>query len=141
MNATMSVLTVGWLNRFTRPPADVETIDGRHIWACTVLDRAYERAIQAEHMPKVRPGSGWNIGWTGVYPEPKQWSPERKAAARRQNLRRRLQRRFPLFAAELEERELERRAHYYDPHCIEAGMDMRPVNPSFRHNGGPPLDC
>lgn len=135
----MSVLTVGWFNPNTQPPADAATIDGRLVWTCTVLDRAYERAIQEEHRPKVRPGSGWNYGWTCIYPEPRRWSAERKAATRRQNLRRRLQHRFPLFAAELEERELGRRPYYYDPFCIEAGTDLRPVNRQLGHNGGPPL--
>lgn len=138
-SSLMSVLTVGWLNPYTQPPADTDTIDGRLVWTCTVLDRAYERAVQEEHRPKVRPGSGWNYGWTCIYLEPRRWSAERKAATRRQNLRRHLQQRFPLFVAELEERELGRRPYYYDPLCIEAGTDLRPVNWQLGHNGGPPL--
>jgi len=135
----LSVLTVGWLNPHSLPPANVATIDGRLIWACTVLDRAEERAIKEEHMPTVVPGSGWNHGWTCILPQPRRWSADRKAAARRENLRRRLQHRFPLFAAELEQRELARRPYYYDPRCIEAGTDMQPISQSYRHNGGPAL--
>lgn len=137
---SMSVLTVGWLNPHTKPPADAVTLDGRLLWTCTVLDRAYERAIQEQHMPRVRPGSGWNQGWTHIAPEPRRWPAERKAAARRQNLRRRLESRYPLFAELLEEHELRRRPHYYDPAAIEAGTDLRPVNRQLGHNGGPPLD-
>ncbi|EFT2484982.1 theronine dehydrogenase [Salmonella enterica] len=43
----------------------------------------------------------------------RRWSDERKAAARRQNLERRVNRIAPLFADEFIERELETRADYF----------------------------
>ncbi|MBB2164544.1 hypothetical protein HLH26_08315 [Gluconacetobacter sp. 1b LMG 1731] len=50
---------------------------------------------------------------------PRRWSGERKAAARRRNLRRRLDRAVPLFADQLEADELARRPAYFDASSIE----------------------
>ncbi|MBB2199738.1 hypothetical protein HLH44_20295 [Gluconacetobacter sp. 1c LMG 22058] len=50
---------------------------------------------------------------------PKRWSGERKAAARRRNLRRRLERSMPLFAEQLEREELAKRPAYFDAKSIE----------------------
>lgn len=129
-----SELTVFWTNPWVPAPADVATFDdGRTAWTCTVLDRAFEKEIQAEHAPKFPLGSGWACGWAPVYTEePKRWKPERKATARRQNLRKRLDKKFPLFADLFEVQEIERRPDYFDAAAIEAGTDIRPVVDSFR---------
>ncbi|MDA8232771.1 MAG: hypothetical protein M0006_15680 [Magnetospirillum sp.] len=119
-------LCVFWSMPYKPVPEGSETLgDGRSVWACTVLDRTYENEIKGA-MPPFRPGSGWAYGWTPILPEPKRWSPERKAKHRRLNLRRRLDNKFPLFASVFEAQEIERRKFYFDPEAIEAGTDTLP---------------
>lgn len=53
----------------------------------------------------------------------RRWSDERKAAARRRNLARRVNRIAPLFADELIERELETRPEYFRGKSADKGRD------------------
>lgn len=124
--ASKSVIAVAWLNPYTTPPAEIDTINGKTRWACSVLDRAFEDEIRAEHAPEFRPGSGWCFSWSAISPPPKRWSPERKAKARRKCLRARIGKRLPLLVDQIEAVELGRRPHYYDPAAIEAGEDLGP---------------
>ncbi len=94
-----SSLSVSWRNRYTTPPAGTDVLeDGRTIWACTVLDRAFENEIRAVYAPDFAPGSGWSSGWSAINPAPARWSGVRKAQMRRRNLRARLDKRVPLLA-------------------------------------------
>lgn len=61
-----------------------------------------------------RPGEGYAICWELVSQKPpRRWSAEAKARARRRNLRRRLERRYPLFAEMFIAEELARRPSYF----------------------------
>ena len=120
-------LSVFWSLRTAPIPAGTDTLDdGATIWACTVLDAGFEKEIRAQHAPQYQLGSGWAAGWTPIVAAPKRWSPERKAQARRRNLRRRLEKKFPLLADLFEVAEIERRPAYFDAAGIEAGADMLP---------------
>ena len=115
-----AVITVFWGNPCTVPPPDIPTLDdGRTRWSCTILAAADTEAVRAMHAPAVRPGLGWSHGWSPLTEAPKRWSGERKAAARRRNLRRRLERSMPLFAEQLEREELAKRPAYFDAKSIE----------------------
>lgn len=60
------------------------------------------------------PGSGYSIGWELVTQKPiRRWSPEAKARARMRNLRKRMERKFPLFAEMFIQKELQLRPAYY----------------------------
>lgn len=60
------------------------------------------------------PGTGWTIGWECIEQRPiRRWSREAKARVRRRNLRRRMERKFPLFADDFIAAELAARARYY----------------------------
>ncbi|WP_142850692.1 hypothetical protein [Telmatospirillum sp. J64-1] len=123
---SMAVLSVFWSLR-TTPRPEGETLDEHGtIWACTVLDRAFEEEIRQAHAPTIALGSGWAHGWTAIVAEPKRWQPARKAEARRRNLRKRLEKKFPLFADAFEAAEVAKRPHYYDAQAIEQGEDMAP---------------
>lgn len=116
-----AILRIFWGNPNTRPPADTPTLpDGRTLWACTVLDRCAERAVREQEAPQVAPGSGWCHGWEAMLPPPKRWSGRRKAATRRRNLRRRLEKAVPLFADQYEAEALAARPAYFDADAIEA---------------------
>ncbi|GEL54822.1 hypothetical protein [Asaia bogorensis] len=121
VNDRRSIVRIFWSSPNTQPPEGSETLpDGRTLWACTVLDRAYEREIVAEHAPRVKPGCGWCHGWSAYYPPVTRWSPERKANTRRRRLRARLERQVPLLADMEEADELSRRPSYFSASGIEA---------------------
>ncbi|WP_240554549.1 hypothetical protein [Acetobacter cibinongensis] len=115
-----ALVSVFWANPNTMPPPTSDTLpDGKSLWLCTILDWSVEREIISHYAPRVRPGSGWSHGWSPLLDPPKRWSGTRKAAARRRNLRRRLEKAVPLFADQFEEQELQRRPDYFDPDSIE----------------------
>lgn len=59
-------------------------------------------------------GAGYSIGWELVSQRPiRRWSGEAKARMRQRNLRRRMEKKYPLFAEEFINAEMERRAKYY----------------------------
>ncbi|WP_205315989.1 theronine dehydrogenase [Ochrobactrum sp. 3-3] len=68
-----------------------------------------------EIMALWRPGQGYAICFDFLSSKPvRRWSKEAKASVRRRNLRRRLERRFPLFAQMFAEAELAKRPAYFD---------------------------
>lgn len=118
--------TIRWGNPYTQPPADVPTIDGRTLYAVTMLDPSM-RDLPPD-APDIALGSGWAhcIHFDDRRPV-QRWSPERKAAARRANLQRRIEHRFPLFADMFVAGELARRPDYFDPAAIaRADAEHRP---------------
>ncbi|MDH2328312.1 hypothetical protein QCN27_15710 [Cereibacter sp. SYSU M97828] len=59
-------------------------------------------------------GAGYVISWELVTPQPvKRWSKEAKAKVREANLRRRMEKKYPLFAERFIFEELTRRRAYY----------------------------
>jgi len=65
--------------------------------------------------PEYAPGSGWTIGWECIEQRPiRRWSQSAKARVRQLNLRRRLEKRFPLFAADFIAAEMAARPSYYE---------------------------
>ncbi len=61
------------------------------------------------------PGSGWSVGWEMIEQRPvKRWSPEAKARVRQSNLRKRIEKKFPLFAEAFVAAELAARPDYYE---------------------------
>jgi len=60
------------------------------------------------------PGSGWSVGWELIEQRPiRRWSAEAKGRVRRQRLRRRIEKRFPLFAEIFIADDLARRPQYF----------------------------
>ena len=60
-----------------------------------------------------KPGAGYCVSLDFQPAELRRWSTEAKARVRKRNLEKRLQRRVPLFAAELYAREINSRPGYY----------------------------
>lgn len=61
------------------------------------------------------PGSGWSVGWEMIEQRPiRRWSPEAKAKVRKSNLRRRMEKKFPLFADQFIAAELSARPDYFE---------------------------
>lgn len=61
------------------------------------------------------PGSGWSIGWERIDQHPiRRWSPEAKAKVRKGNLRKRIEKKFPLFAEDFIAAEMAARPDYYE---------------------------
>lgn len=77
-----------------------------------IVDRG--QPCPPEIMELWRPGAGYAISWELVTQRPiRRWSKAAKAAARMRNLRRRMERKFPLFAETFIADELERRPQYF----------------------------
>lgn len=61
------------------------------------------------------PGSGWSVGWEEIEQRPvRRWSQEAKARVRQSNLRRRIEKAFPLFADDFVAAELAARPEYFE---------------------------
>ena len=86
---------------------------GPTILAEMIVPRGARCPAEIEQMWK--PGAGYAICWGLVSQRPiRRWSREAKARARRRNLQRRIEAKFPLFAQIFISAELERRPAYYD---------------------------
>lgn len=61
------------------------------------------------------PGDGWALCWELVSQKPiRRWSTEAKARVRKQNLRRRIEKKFPLFSEDFIAAELAAKPEYYE---------------------------
>ncbi|WP_244499513.1 theronine dehydrogenase [Rhizobium sp. AC44/96] len=70
--------------------------------------------VPAEVMALWKPGAGYAVCWNSLTVKPiRRWSAEAKGAARKRNLRRRLEKKMPLFADMLAEEEIARRPAYF----------------------------
>ncbi|PTV93557.1 hypothetical protein C8J27_1143 [Rhodobacter aestuarii] len=102
-----------WGNPYTSPPHNMPRI------ALSVLcDLPYPIPDEIVRMSapgtKYAPGTGWTIGWECIEQRPvRRWSTEAKGRVRHQNLRRRIEKRFPLFAEMFIADELARRPQYF----------------------------
>ena len=106
------IYSVRWSNPYTSPPdgrprtlLKVETDQTQP--PQTVLDRIDEEG---------GPGCGWALYCEVTLSEPdpkRKWSKERKAETRRSNLRRRIQKKHPLFFFEIYLQELAARPAYF----------------------------
>lgn len=95
-----------WMLRHIPCPGERELV--------SVVVNAGEPAPEAI-MSRFVPGSGYavTLDFTEIKPV-KRWSEERKAAARRRNLERRVRKHAPLFADELIERQIAERPDYFN---------------------------
>lgn len=101
----MARYSLRWGNPYTEPT-------GPRIRAAMLVTRGQPCPPEIEAL-KV-PGDGYALCWELVTQRPiKRWSPEAKAKARRRNLRKRMEARYPLFAEIWIAQELERRPRYY----------------------------
>ncbi len=98
--------TLAWRNPYTTPP-------GPRVLAAVLCDAAHPvpEAILSQWVA----GSGYSIGWECVEQRPiRRWSQAAKARVRQGNLRKRLQKKFPLFAEDFIAAELAARPEYYE---------------------------
>ncbi|RWR31373.1 hypothetical protein D2T31_04705 [Sinirhodobacter populi] len=102
-----------WGNPHTSPP------DGMpRIVMAILCDRPHPIPSEITQMIRpgadYQPGSGWTIGWERIDQRPiRRWSQEARARVRQNNLRRRIEKKFPLFAEDFIADELARRPQYY----------------------------
>lgn len=78
------------------------------------LDVPAGSPVPPEVMALWKPGAGYAVCWNTLTVKPiRRWSAEAKGAARKRNLRRRLEKKMPLFADMLAEEEIARRPGYF----------------------------
>ncbi|ANT39901.1 hypothetical protein [Rhodovulum sp. P5] len=102
-----------WGNPYTVPPHNMP-----RILKAVICDHPRTIPHEIEQMiapgTECAPGSGWTIGWECIEQRPiRRWSVEAKARVRRLRLRRRLEKKFPLFAEDFIAAELSRRPQYF----------------------------
>lgn len=98
--------SITWGNPYTTPA------DGKPRTLCTrAVTPGTALPDDMEEIRKANPGYACHVGFQS---EPvKAWPKERKAEARIRNMRKRIQRDAPLFAAELEQRTLKAHPQYF----------------------------
>lgn len=105
---------VFWGNPCTTPP------DGQpRIIKAVLCGRPHPIPVEIETFradnPEYGLGSGWAIGWERIDQRPiRRWSQEARARVRQQNLRKRMEKRFPLFTDDFIAAELAARPSYYE---------------------------
>lgn len=98
--------TLAWRNPYTTPP-------GPRVMGAVLCDKPHP--IPAELLALWEPGNGYSIGWEPVEQRPiNLWSQAAKAKVRQTNLRKRIEKRFPLFAEQFIAAELAARPGYFE---------------------------
>ncbi len=107
MSTDMARWSLAWRNPHTQPPPG----QPRMIKAILV---PRGQPCPQELYDLWTPGTGYCVGWELVTQRPiRRWTAEAKANARRRNLRRRLEKKVPLFADMFEQMELAKRPSYF----------------------------
>lgn len=98
--------TLAWGNPYTTPT-------GPRVLGAVLCDKPYP--VPAELLALSKPGEGYCIRWECIEQRPiKRWSQAAKAKVRQANLRRRIEKKFPLFAEVFIAAELASRPQYYE---------------------------
>lgn len=105
MGTDMARYSLAWRNPYTQPP-------GPRVLKAMLVPRGAPCPV--EIMDLWVPGGGYCVSWELVTQKPiRRWSTEAKARTRRRNLRKRLEKKVPLFADQFEAEELARRPGYF----------------------------
>ena len=99
-----------WHNPYTSPPSGYErvmlVVEGERGRCPDEIDQLWA-TLRARH------GGRWSVTTWCDAVQVRRWTDEQRYARRRLNLRRRLERRYPLFVDELYEQALAERPEYY----------------------------
>ena len=103
-----------WGNPYTSPPDGMPRIIRTVL--CDSTCRPYPVEIaELLALPDYAPGTGWTVGYECIEQRPiRRWSQAAKAKVRQGNLRKRIEKKFPLFAEEFIRAELSARPSYYE---------------------------
>ena len=107
-----AVWRIEWHTPYTNPP------DGqpREIYRRYVKIGSPDfNHVPSDVLEKWVPGE-WSIYWSAICEPLRSMSREGKAAIRRKNLRRRMEKKYPLFAEKFIQEEMEARPKYFDGH-------------------------
>lgn len=111
-------VTFSWYNPYTSPPQP---------WPRVVAEWVGERYVPGPLDDVIPPGCGWSMYISHItLCTIKQLPPSKLAAVREKRLRRRIEKKYPLFAEEIIREETEKKRDYYagktDP-AIQAARD------------------
>jgi len=99
-----------WHNPYTLPPDGYSrlmlVVEGERGQCPDEIEQLYT-ALRARH------GGGWSVTTWCEATQSRRWTDEQRYARRRLNLRRRLERRYPMFAEQLYVEALTERPEYY----------------------------
>lgn len=98
--------SLAWRNPYKAAP-------GPRVLAAVLCDAPHP--VPREVLDLWVPGSGYSIGWQCIEQRPiRRWSQAAKSKVRKGNLRKRIEKKFPLFAADFIAAELAARPDYYE---------------------------
>ena len=99
--------SIRWGNPRTQPPCG-----SARVKAAILVPRG--TACPAELLAQTVPGDGWALCWELVSQRPiRRWSQEARARVRQNNLRRRMEKKYPLFATDFIAAEIAARPDYF----------------------------
>ena len=103
----MARWSIRWGHPCTDPPGGVARIK-----AAILVPRG--QPCPAELLDRKTPGDGWALCWELVSQRPiRRWSQEARARVRQNNLRRRMEKKYPLFAEDFIAAEIASRPDYF----------------------------
>lgn len=99
--------SIRWGHPGTEPPCG-----GSRVKAAVLVPRGTK--CPPDLLAQKIPGDGWALSWELISQKPiRRWSKEAKARVRQQNLRRRMEKKFPLFAEDFIAAEIAGRPDYF----------------------------
>jgi len=124
------VMSVRWNNQYTRPPEGMPFV----LWAvCVDWPMAGYKAFLEQHAPQY-PGYSETLTFCDYTPQPVKWSMEAKARNRQERLRKRVEKKAPLFAAEFIRREIDAKPSYFQGYSAVTLLPEVESNPAaFLH--------
>lgn len=104
-----AVWSLRWGNPYTSPP------DGRGVIKELYfpLGHRHLRVCPPEILKAHVPGSGYGIYWSAVSAIPKKLPQDKLASVRQKRLRRRMEEKYPLFAEQFIDEEMQKRPEFY----------------------------
>lgn len=117
-----AVWTIKWGNPYTEPPAGRPRVLAEWFFP---VGHQHLRQCPPDLQALCSPGDGYKVCWSAVEALPRK-QPKNKLALTRQNrLRRRMEKKYPLFAEMMIEQEMEKRPSFYAGETDQAIEDAR----------------
>jgi hypothetical protein len=105
-----AIWTLQWSNPYTDPPAGEERVRAEKF---VPYNSEFYNRCPPEILEKMVLGK-WCVSWSAVMAPPKQLSKESLKSVRTKRLKRRMEKKYPLFADQLVDAEMKNNPDYYD---------------------------
>lgn len=117
-----AVWTIQWHNPHTDPPEGKPRVLAEWFFP---NGHQHLRQCPPELQAMTTPGDGYRLCWSAVEALPKKQPKDKLALTRQKRLRRRMEKKYPLFAEMMVEAEMEKRPSFYAGETDQAIEDAR----------------